>query len=246
MITSPAARAHAPRHARPTPAPACLQVRGGEGYRFADEFHLLAHDDTGQPRLPRPVAAYGLAAALLAELHASGRVTFDQGQVVVRDRHRPVDVVHGVLLDRITAVGPYPTRVWLAFLAESAHRQVEHRLCQTGLLTAYPARRWWRRGRPSGYRPADRFDAAWPWVRLSQQLRDRTPLGDSDRILAGLVLHTHLDTALLAGASLNARVHLREVVADVQPPVHELFTDLAAMVNTGLPAAGGPRPGVPR
>ncbi|WP_281179581.1 GOLPH3/VPS74 family protein [Micromonospora rosaria] len=235
-----------PRHAPPTTAPGCLQARGGDGHRFADEFHLLAHDDTGQPRLPRPVAAYGLAAALLAELHVSGRITFDQGQVQVRDRHRPADMVQGVLLDRIAAVKPESTRVWLAFVAESAHSQVAYRMCQTGLLTAYPARRWWRRGRPSGYRPVDRFDAAWPWVRLSQQLRDRAPLGDSDRILAGLVLHTHLDTALLAGASLRARVYLREVVEDVQPPVHELFAALAALVTTSVSPLGEPVPGTLR
>ncbi|TDB95443.1 GPP34 family phosphoprotein [Micromonospora fluostatini] len=246
MTTRSAARSHVPRHAPPTTAPVCLQARGGDGHRFADEFHLLAHDDTGQPRLPRPVAAYGLAAALLAELHVSGRITVDRGQVQVRDRHRPADAVQGVLLDRIAAVKPESTRVWLAFFGESAHDRVAHRMCQTGLLTSHSGSRWRPWAKRGGYRPADRFDAAWPWTRLSQQLRDRAPLGDSDRILAGLVLHTHLDTALLAGASLRARVYLREVVEDVQPPVHELFAALAALVTTSVSPLGEPVPGALR
>ncbi|WP_229688158.1 GOLPH3/VPS74 family protein [Micromonospora yangpuensis] len=199
---------------------------------LADEFFFVAHDDYGQRRLFGSALGYGLAAALLAELHFTGRITFADGRVRVRDMHPPADPLQHLILDRLAAEPECPTRTWLAYVADTAYTQVARRMCHAGLLAPQQVGRLWRQR--TVYRPVDINDAAWPGARLSQRLRGRRTLGDSDRVLAGLVLHTQLDSSLLDGAPLSARLYLREVVDGVQPPVRELFGDLAAAVGNAV------------
>ncbi|MFY1702998.1 GOLPH3/VPS74 family protein [Micromonospora sp. WMMA1923] len=199
---------------------------------LGDEFFFVAHDDYGQQRLFASALGYGLAAALLAELHLAGRVTFADGHVRVRDTHPPADPLQHLILSRLIAEPGHPIRTWLAYVADTAYVQVAQRMWHAGLLLPEQVGRLWRQR--TVYLPADINTAAWPGARLSQGLRHGRPLGDTDRVLAGLVLHTQLDASLLDGAPSYARGYLQEVVDEVQPPVRALFGDLAAAVGNAV------------
>ncbi|WKU03784.1 GPP34 family phosphoprotein [Micromonospora sp. HUAS LYJ1] len=202
---------------------------------IANDFYFLAHDDrTGQPRLFPAALSLGLAAGLLMELHYAGRISFSQGAVHVwRDGPTPVDWLQHKILDRmLTEPQNTPVRQWLSYLAASAGDQVAQRMTQAGLLREQTTGPWWRRR--TVYVPTDINTAAWPWARLSQQLRNRRGLPEHDVLLAGLAAHTQLDVALLDGASWLARDYLSLLVEHLFPPWPGLLGELGAAVGAAV------------
>ncbi|MER7416016.1 GPP34 family phosphoprotein [Micromonospora peucetia] len=198
---------------------------------IANEFWFMAHDDqTGRPRLFGSALNHGLAAALLAELYAEGRITFDGGRIGVLNPWPPKDWLQHLVLDRLTAQPQHAdTRTWLAFLAATVGEQVTDRMWQVGLLEPQQVGRLWRQR--TIHVPTDMNVAAASWARLSVDLRFTRRLNSFDVVLAGLVLHTQLDTALLDGTSLAVRTHLRQVGAQAPPPVRDLLADLGSAVG---------------
>ncbi|MEV4481736.1 GOLPH3/VPS74 family protein [Micromonospora coxensis] len=240
MSTPPGVGAPSAWTAHPEPVPSHRSTRAvgtapATTSLIANDFYFLAHDDqSGQARLFGTALSYGLAAALLAELRVAGRISFQQGHIQVRrDGPPPGDWLQHKILDRMLAEQRHTaTRVWLSYLATTAGEEVAHRMVQAGLLreqTIGP--RWRRRTVPV---PTDSNVAAWPWARLSQQLRHHRRLSDQDVILAGLVLHTQMDTTLLDGASQAAREYLRWLVAQSWPQIRELLAELGAAVGTAV------------
>jgi hypothetical protein len=201
---------------------------------IGDEFWFMAHDDqTGRPRLYESALAYGLAAALLAELHYEGRITFARGHIQVLQDGPPGDWLQHLVLDRLIAEPHHSdTRTWLAFLAATAYEQVTTRMWQRGLLDQRQVGRLWRHR--TIYVPTDMNTAAWSWARLSIELRNARRLNTFDQALAGLTLHTQLDTALLDGATLAVRAHLRRVVEQARPPLRDLFADLGSVIGANV------------
>ncbi|WP_433528381.1 GOLPH3/VPS74 family protein [Micromonospora sp. CA-263727] len=199
--------------------------------RVADEFFYLAHDDqTGRPRLFESATAHGLAAALLVELYQEGRVTFEGRHVRVIDVVPPQDWLRHLVLDRLVAEPRHTaTRTWLAFLGTSAYEQVATRMWQLGLLRPEQVGRWWRHR--TVYVPTDMNTAAWSWARLSFQVRNYQRLNAFDVALAGLAVHTQLDSVLLDGAPLAARAFLGQQVEQAHPPLRDLLADLGAVVG---------------
>ncbi|MFJ6197276.1 GPP34 family phosphoprotein [Micromonospora sp. NPDC092111] len=240
MNTSPAVGDESTRPARHEPAPSHRPARAVVAatrapLRIADDFYFLAHHDrTGQPRLFGTALSLGLAAGLLMELHYAGRISFSQGRVHVwRDGPTPTDWLQHRILDRMLAEPQHTTtRVWLSYLATTAGEQVAQRMAQAGLLQEQTLGPWWRRR--TGYVPTDMNTAAWPWARLSQQLRNHRDLYEHDVLLAGLVLHTQLDTALLDGAPWAARERLRCLVEQLWPKWHGLLAELGAAVGAAV------------
>ncbi|MFG1888129.1 GPP34 family phosphoprotein [Micromonospora sp. NPDC049051] len=198
---------------------------------LADEFWFMAHDDqTGRPRLFESALNHGLAAALLAELYGEGRITFKQGQIELLQPWPPRNWLQHVVLDRLIAQPQHSdTRTWLAFLAATAGEQVIDRMWQVGLLRQEQVGRLWRQR--TIHVPTDVNVAASSWARLSVDLRFTRRLNSFDVVLAGLALHTQLDRALLDGASLAVRTHLRQVVAQTPQPVRDLLADLSSAVG---------------
>ncbi|MFI7650912.1 GPP34 family phosphoprotein [Micromonospora sp. NPDC049460] len=198
---------------------------------IGDEFWFMAHDDqTGRPRLYESALAYGLAAALLAELLYEGRITFARGHIQVLQDAPPGDWLQHLVLDQLIAEPHHTnTRTWLTFLATTAYEQVTIRMWQRGLLEQRQVGRLWRQR--TVYVPTDMNTAAWSWARLSIELRNTRRLNTFDQALAGLTLHTQLDTVLLDGATLTVRAHLRRVVEQARPPLRDLFADLASVIG---------------
>lgn len=202
--------------------------------RIADEFFFMAQDDqTGKPRLFEIALSFGLAAALLAELYYERRITFEGRRIRVVSTFQTSDWLQHVVLARITAEPQHTdTRTWLAFLAATSYEQVATRMWQDGLLQQEQTRRLWRQR--TIYVPTDMNTAAWSWARISQQVRNSRPLDHLDIALAGLALNTHLDTSLLDGAPLAARVHMRRLVAESWPPLRDLLADLGAALGRNV------------
>ncbi|MEV6813290.1 GPP34 family phosphoprotein [Micromonospora sp. NPDC051296] len=233
-MTSTPGGEYAP-HLREHPAPSrpvrAVGSAAAHSMRLADEFFYLAHDDqTGRPRLFESALAHGLAAALLAELHWEGRVTFERGYVRVVRSAPPKDWLQHLVLDRLIAEPQHTaTRTWLAFVATTAYEQVATRMWQLGLLRQHQVGRLWRQR--IAYVPADMNTAAWSWARLSYQLRNYQRLNAFDVALTGLALHTQLDPILLDGAPLATRAFLRQQVEQAHPPLRDLLADLGAVVG---------------
>ncbi|MGC5332838.1 GOLPH3/VPS74 family protein [Micromonospora sp. DT62] len=236
MYTHPGVADEAPRHLGGQPAAPQRHVRAvgnapAGPTLLADEFWFMAHDDqNGRPRLFESALNHGLAAALLAELYGEGRITFKQGRIEVLQPWPPRDWLQHVVLDRLIAQRQHnDTRTWLAFLATTASEQVTDRMWQVGLLRQQQVGRLWRQR--TIHVPTDMNVAASSWARLSVDLRFTRRLNSFDVVLAGLALHTQLDRALLDGASLAVRTHLRQVVAQAPQPVRDLLADLGSAVG---------------
>ncbi|WP_434740725.1 GOLPH3/VPS74 family protein [Micromonospora sp. SH-82] len=200
--------------------------------RLADDFFFIAHTDYGRPRLFGSALSHGLAAALLIELHSIDRITVAGGRVRVRDTTAPQDALLHTVLERLSAEPGYSVREWLYYLADTAYERVAERMRYAGMLTTQVHRRWWRTH--TVHRPTDINQAAWPFARLSQHLRQGRPLSGADRPLAGLVVHTQMSSTLLDGAGPAAYDRLRAAATGVAPPVRDLLADLDAVVGNAV------------
>ncbi|MGC4771556.1 GOLPH3/VPS74 family protein [Micromonospora sp. DT44] len=232
-----AAHQRPPRHVEPDTFEQPTQVISAvpaRPVRLADEFFLVAHhDQTGRPRLHDAGIGLGLAAALLLELHHEGRVTFDRGQLRVRDSRPPADALQHLVLDRLVAESQHTaTQVWLAFVADSAAEQVAQRLWQAGKVQPTQVRRLWRSS--VVYVPTDINAAAWPWARLSYKLRRYEQLDPFDLALAGLVMHTGLDRYVLDGAPYATGAHLRGLLDAAWPALRDLLADLGTAIGNSV------------
>ncbi|MEV1289600.1 GPP34 family phosphoprotein [Micromonospora sp. NPDC049679] len=201
--------------------------------RLADSFYLAAHHDvTGKPRLHHRAIAYGLAAAILAELLYAHRILIDRASVTVVDRTPPPDPLARTVLDLLIAEPQHTrVRVWLDFLSQDSREQVGQRLCRDGTLRREESRRMWRSA--VVYVPVDMNVAAWSSIRLSTKITRGEELTAGDVALAGLIAQTGLDTHVLAGAPRAARDYLCQLTDHAWPPLREL------LVQTGIAIGGG-------
>ncbi|MFD2768015.1 GOLPH3/VPS74 family protein [Micromonospora eburnea] len=239
MITPPGADDRPTAHIGPVPAAVRPDIaRGGphQGPKLlADEFHLLAHDDrTGKPRLHGAATNYGIAAALLGELAAAGRITFDRGRLWVRDTRPPDDWLQHLVLARLVAEPQHTaTRTWLAFLAETVPEQVAERLWQAGKVEPQQHRRLLRTP-TTVYVPTNTNVAAWSWARLSTLLRDHKRLNPFDLVLMGIVNSCGLGGFVLDGARPSVYANLRRQLAEGPQPMRELLADLDTAVGSAV------------
>lgn len=201
---------------------------------FADEFWLLAHDDsTGRPRLSGRVLGLGLAGALLGELLESQNVAVGQGLVYITSRTPPPDALAHTVLDQIDSeVQHHPVRTWLAFFGRTADDVVAQRLMRAGLLRKESSRKLLKQ--VTVYRPVDANRAAWPMARLSTTLRRQSPVPDGDAFLAGLALATGLDRAILDGAGPGPHDYLTHVVSSLPAQQRQLVAHTEAAVGDAV------------
>jgi hypothetical protein len=201
---------------------------------FADEFWLLAHDDsTGRPRLSGRVLGLGLAGALLGELLECQNIAVGRGLVYVTSRTPPPDALAHTVLDQIDSeVQHHPVRTWLAFLSRTADDLVAQRLTRTGLLLRQSSRKLLKH--VTVYRPVDSNQAAWPMARLSTTLRRQSPVTEGDAFLAGLALATGLDRVILDGAGPGPHDYLAHVVATLPAQQHQVVAHTEAAVGDAV------------
>jgi hypothetical protein len=199
---------------------------------LADEFYLIAHQDsTGQSRLHSRAAGYGLAAALLAELHLHGNLTMDDFNVTVTSPSPPPDpLAHRVLEHLLGEPAKRPVRDWLAFLGRTAVEDVAKRLTRLGILEMVETKRLWSVSR--SYVPVAINEAAWPHARITAHLVRRRRVDLPDRVLTGLCFATGLTRAMIWGDEQHsARRFLGEVIADLPPAMRILVTETEIAIS---------------
>ncbi|HZM79119.1 MAG TPA: GPP34 family phosphoprotein [Candidatus Limnocylindrales bacterium] len=204
---------------------------------LADEFYLIAHQDsTGQPRLHSRAAGYGLAAALLAELHLHGNLTMDDHNVTVTSLVPPPDpLAHNVLEHLLDEPYKRPVRDWLAFLGRTAVEDVAKRLARLGMLEVVETKRLW--GVSRTYVPVAINDAAWPLARITTRLlsgvtRRGVELSLPDQILTGLCFATGLTRQMVWGDEQHsARQYLGQVIGGLPPPMRILVTETEIAIS---------------
>jgi len=199
---------------------------------LADEFYLIAHQDsTGQPRLHSRAAGFGLAAALLAELHLHGNLTMDDHNVTVTSSVPPQDpLAHNVLEHFLGEPHKRPVRDWLAFLGRTAVEDVAKRLTRLGMLEVVETRRLW--GVHRAYVPVAINEAAWPQARIITRIVRWQRMDLPDQILTGLCFATGLTRKMLWGdEQQSARQYLGQVVGDLPPPMRTLVTETEIAIS---------------
>lgn len=205
---------------------------------LADEFYLIAHQDsTGRRRrLHSRAAGYGIAAALLAELHLYGNLTMDDHNVTVTSSSPPPDsLAHNILDHLIGEPAKRPVRDWLAFLGLTCVEDVAKRLTRQGVLEIMETKRLWGVNRT--YVPAAINEAAWPHARITARLlhgaSDRdVELDLPDQILTGLCFVTGLTRKMLWGdEQYSARQYAVRVIGDLPPPMRVLVTETEIAIS---------------
>ncbi len=199
---------------------------------LADDFFLVALDDrTCRLGLHPSAMGVGLAGALLGELMLWGNITIDAGRLAVVNRQPPWDVLAHSVLERL-ASEQHDLHVWLAFLAQTAVDEVAARLAQRQFITRHESRGW--RRTTVTFVPTDINTVAWRPVRLETALTRREPMNPPDRLLAGLVWATDLAQRVLWNADSGAFRYLQAVVAEADPPIRELVTQVQAQVGNAI------------
>lgn len=169
--------------------------------RLTDDLYLICFaEQTGRPVITDAVAGLGLAGGLLAELVLGGHLLVHDGLLYPAAGVAPPsdlalrEVLHVVAGQR----RPQPVETWLRFLATDAVTDVRHRMCAAGLLARVRTRRLGVTARDR-YLPTDSNAAAWPAIRLANQLCADDPMPLPDAVLAGLVHATGLLKHILWG-----------------------------------------------
>ncbi|MEZ0073930.1 hypothetical protein ABH927_003284 [Planotetraspora sp. GP83] len=179
-------------------------------------------------RLHPRLTGLGLAAAVLGELMLAGRISVDLTAGEVR-----LAVLHGTptgdevtqnALDHVVAEPAHRFRIWLQFLARTAHADVAARMTAAGLLR--PARRL-----QSRQVPADPNAAAWPIGRLNLAIQRRQPLSAQDGVLLGLVVATGGGRLVLWDR--NPR-YLSDSTAALPAPLQELIAQTEAAIGDSV------------
>lgn len=211
------------------------EMGGRTGLLVADEFFLIAHNDTrGKAKLNPAATGLGLAAGLLSELVLDGHLTVVGGDVSVVNRRPPADALAHTVLDQLIGEAQHRSvRIWLSFLAQSAATSVGERLSRAGVLRRRESRRLLRS--KVGYVPVDPNAAAWPATRLRVLLeRSDPPPILADAVLLGLIAAAGLNREVLWSVGPRAQHRLTGLIAALPPPLKELVAQTEAAVGAAV------------
>lgn len=201
---------------------------------LADEFFLIAHDDTtGKPKLHSRAAGYGLAGGLLAELVLYGHISVDAAVLSVLDHRPPPDALAHTVLDQIVGEPEHRgVRIWLDFLGQSAAESVGERLARAGVVRREETRRLLRTS--IVYPPVDINAAAWLVTRLRAVLDRSDSITTPDAMLLGLVTATNLTRQVWWESEPRVLQRLSQTVAALPPPLRELVMHIEAAVGAAV------------
>lgn len=201
--------------------------------QLADDFwRLVHHPVSGKPCLNGRAAGLGLAAALLAELVWARKVEVGEGRLWVVDAVPPADVLGGAVLERLVAEPRHvAVRLWLDVLCVDAAVRVAERLRRAGQVRPVSGGLL-RRG--VRWVAVDWNTAGWPSARLSTAIRDRRPLSHADVFLAGLAVATGLDSELFQDVPASGMEHVRHLIGQAVPPLHELLVQTQCAVGESV------------
>lgn len=199
---------------------------------LADRLFLIAHHErTGAARVNERAVALGLAGAILGELVMEQRIVIQEGLVYVANPRPPHDPLLHVVMSMLRQSHHTDLRIWLAFLAETAVRDVGKRLEREDIVEMIQRRRFVHVHRY--YVPCDGNVAAWQSVRLSNLLTERRSISVSDTVLAKLVESTGLLGHVLWSPETagDARDYLHQMAQFLDPSLASLVAHTDAAVG---------------
>lgn len=200
---------------------------------LADDFYLIAHTESGDPRLSPRVTGIALAGALLCELVLRQVVDVRETWVVVVERRSLDDPLEDRVLSRLQQE-TRPVRDWLAYLAQTSADGVAGRMTAAGLLTRQPSKLPWRGDR---WVPVNRNVAAVPAAILCTKLIRREPLTEDNTVLLGLTMAAGLDQHLLwevRDSAPQALTDLEDAIGRLPLPLRELLGQTEAAVGAAI------------
>jgi hypothetical protein len=200
----------------------------------ADDLFRVLHDDRGVPVLRDDAVGMGLAAALLAELLLTGRVTVHAGRVSVLTTASPVDALANKVLAEVRDEQvERSVRDWIHYLADESVDRVARRMAQAGHLEAHTHRRLRTLGLSTAtrYVPTEMNDVAWAWARLARLIERRQGFDPFDTALAGLIKALELHRKVLVIPGIDVEYELRGRVQLARPEMRELLSITEAVVG---------------
>jgi hypothetical protein len=194
---------------------------------------LIAHDEfSGKPHIGHDLLACGLVGAVLADLVLAGRLTVDQGRVVVTDLSpSDTDDVTAYVLDSIRRQqSSHSVRTWTSNLGDPLHELIGRDLVARGILRR-EAGRGLLRARVDRFPAADLLRAAAPRIRLEHMIRHPREMDLPGGVVAALLWSLGVDRILDPTIDRTASRRLVDEVLDHLPP------DLEQLL-AGVTAAG--------
>ncbi|MBQ1047808.1 GPP34 family phosphoprotein [Micromonospora sp. C51] len=203
---------------------------------LANDFYLVAHDDvSGRRNLSSGAVAFGLAGALLGELVLEGKISIDNGRLLLpmSGTIPPADALaHMVFEQIIRDPDDYTVRNRILYLSATALDQVADRLVKAGQLQRQVSRSMF--GRRVSYVPTDSTEAARPMVKLSYHVNGQRPLDMCGLTLAGLVETTGLSRTVLPTAQAEDLAFLRRDLPRMWRPLRELVDEVGAVIGDAV------------
>jgi hypothetical protein len=197
---------------------------------IADDLFLIAHRERdGKPLLPGRVMGLALTGAALCELALAGRVTIDNGMLVVLNDADPAEALgQWVLTHLLSQPNPLPLRDWLAYLASSVTAAVGDRLSRAGTVQARKGFRGLR------FVPVDSTDAFYRAGRLAVTLDNGGPLSTAQKALIGLVYAVGLLEQLPCVDPARVRARVPAIVQSLQWPLTGLIAETTMVVDNAI------------
>jgi hypothetical protein len=202
---------------------------------LASEVWWASHrDGSGRPRLAAPALRLGLAAGLILELLAAGRIVVDSDRVVVWSSVPPSDPVsHEVLADLVDEAQVRTVGVWLDVLAASSVERVSRRLLRSGLVRAQRRALWGSRLVPTSPVRAGSGTAVLGYL-LREGVSRGERLDDAQSALLGVMWATGLDRIVWAGAGSDTWARVDAVVRALPPGVGMVVAQTRAAVESSV------------
>ncbi|MEV6631907.1 GPP34 family phosphoprotein [Actinoplanes sp. NPDC051470] len=205
---------------------------------MADQLFLASHDSFGEPEVHIDVVAIGLGGALIAELMLAGRVTSENGLLLVLETAAPSDVLANAVLARMRAEQSLSVADWIKALALDAVAEVSGRLAAAGKIRVERPRRFRTLGLTRGtkYVPIDRTSrASTPAARIADTIRRGEYLQPVNAVLAGLMVAMGLHREVLDTWDPGIERHIRYQVAQRVPAnVQDVIDRTEASVGTDV------------
>jgi hypothetical protein len=172
-----------------------LSADTGSEFTLAEEFFLIAHDDsTGRGLLNAELLTIGLAGSVLASLVLAGRVTVLENAIALMDERPVGDPLGDPLIEELRRRGDrQPVRAWIDYLRDGLTAAVAEDLASRGLIRVVVFRRPLTRRPAARYPAVDPVKAVGPRVRMGHALGRPVPVDARTAMLAEIVRATGMD-----------------------------------------------------
>ncbi|MEV1289803.1 GPP34 family phosphoprotein [Micromonospora sp. NPDC049679] len=200
----------------------------GSEFTLAEEFFLIAHDDSsGKPLVNADLLTIGLAGSVLAGLVLAGRVTVLEQAIALMDERPVGDPLGDPLIAALRLRGDrHPVRAWIDYLRDGLTGAVAEDLESRGLIRVVLVRRPLTRRPAARYPAVDPVKAVGPRVRLGHALGRAVPVDARTAMLAEIVRATRMDGWFVDVYGPTVREQLTRIRGNLPRTLRTLVTGI--------------------